>query len=351
MSFSTLDKTTLNGSLNKTLQHAGDYIESCQQDSGAILWFNQGKLDPWDHSEAIMGLTLSGKFDAAKQGFLWLRTHQNSDGSWYTKYYGDDSAPLDRAKIESNFVAYPATALWHYYLVTNDKGFVLEQLPWIRKAIDKVVSLQNNEGDIQWAESLEEDLPKDALVTACASITRSLESAINLARLEGEIPKAWVIAHQELSDTLKNKPWRFDRTWESKARFSMDWFYPILAGIYSPEEARLRLEERWDEFVKPGIGCRCVSDEPWVTIAESCELCLALIAAGQTQSAEKLLSQLMQWQDKDGGFWTGYSFRDQVIWPQEKPSWTAAAVLLAADALYKISPAATLFIQPHNVKA
>ena len=39
----------------------------------------------------------------------------------------------------------------------------------------------------------------------------------------------------------------------------------------------------------------------------------------------------------------GVTFPDGVIWPEEKTSWTAAAVLLAHDALHDITPAGRLF--------
>jgi hypothetical protein len=49
--------------------------------------------------------------------------------------------------------------------------------------------------------------------------------------------------------------------------------------------------------------------------------------------------------DEDGGYWTGYNFRDKVIWPKEKTTWTAGAILLAADALIEHTGAARLFTQ------
>ena len=60
----------------------------------------------------------------------------------------------------------------------------------------------------------------------------------------------------------------------------MDWFYPVLSGVLSSDIAKNHLKSKWNTFVEEGLGCRCVSDEPWVTIAESCELTIALIAAG-----------------------------------------------------------------------
>jgi hypothetical protein len=37
------------------------------------------------------------------------------------------------------------------------------------------------------------------------------------------------------------------------------------------------------------------------------------------------------------------TFPDGVIWPEERTSWTAAAILLAHDALKEMTPAARLF--------
>jgi hypothetical protein len=45
----------------------------------------------------------------------------------------------------------------------------------------------------------------------------------------------------------------------------------------------------------------------------------------------------------DGAYWMGVTFPDGVIWPEERTSWTAAAVLLAHDALHQLTPASRLF--------
>ncbi len=161
----------------------------------------------------------------------------------------------------------------------------------------------------------------------------------------------WRSAHQQLGHTLRHHPEYFDRTWEPKTRFSMDWFYPILTGVVEGKAAQQRIETKWHTFVETNVGCRCVSDEPWVTVAESCELTLALLAAGEHAKAVNLFSWLHQFMDVDGGYWTGFNFRDQVIWPREKTTWTTGAILLAADALTEHTGAARLFISsslPYN---
>ena len=65
----------------------------------------------------------------------------------------------------------------------------------------------------------------------------------------------------------------------------MDWYYPVLGGAVRGEEADALLAARWDDFVVPGLGVRCVSTNPWVTGAETCELVLALEALGDRERA------------------------------------------------------------------
>ena len=46
----------------------------------------------------------------------------------------------------------------------------------------------------------------------------------------------------------------------------------------------------------------------------------------------------------DGSYWTGIAYHDNVTYPgSETTSYTAAAIILAADALSSTSPAAGLF--------
>ena len=45
----------------------------------------------------------------------------------------------------------------------------------------------------------------------------------------------------------------------------------------------------------------------------------------------------------DGSYWTGWQFANQAPFPRERSSWTAAAVVLAADALTGFSGGAGIF--------
>jgi hypothetical protein len=86
-----------------------------------------------------------------------------------------------------------------------------------------------------------------------------------------------------------------------------------------------------------------VADQPWVTIAETCELTMACLAAGQRRRARMLFEDIRRYQTEDGSWWTGYAFADDVMWPDERPTWTAGSVLLAADVLTGSSGASRLF--------
>jgi hypothetical protein len=84
--------------------------------------------------------------------------------------------------------------------------------------------------------------------------------------------------------------------------------------------------------VVPGLGARCVADRPWVTGAETAELALTLAALGDRDRAVALIEAVQHLRFDDGSYWTGYVFADDAIWPQERSTWTAAAMVLAADA-------------------
>ena len=150
-------------------------------------------------------------------------------------------------------------------------------------------------------------------------------------------------ARRSLGEAIRLKPHRFDRTWASKERYSMDWFYPVLTGVIDGESAAQRIDDRWHEFVEAGLGCRCVVEEPWVTVAETCELIMACCNSGHHQQARELFGHIQRFQLEDGSWWTGYVFPDDLHWPDERPTWTAAAVLLAADALFELSDGHTIF--------
>ena len=325
----------------QSLNYLGEYIAKCQNTQGAIAWEPNGKVDPWDHVESIMALNLLDFKDEALKGFDWLISSQQQDGSWYSEYQGEKITNLNK---ETNFCAYISSGALHHFLNYRELSFLEKIWPTLKKSIEFVISGQTDEGDILWAKDNNEEWMDDSLLTGCSSIFKSLNDFNKIAKTLGYEEFILKEEIKNLKDSITNKPERFDRTWESKARYSMDWYYPVLCGIYSKQDSRKFINERWDEFVVPGLGCKCVSEEPWVTVAESCELILALNKIDEKKAALEIFENISKLIDqKDKLFWTGYVYKDDKFWPIEKPSWTAAAVVLAANSLFEFNSTSNFF--------
>jgi hypothetical protein len=191
--------------------------------------------------------------------------------------------------------------------------------------MDFVLTLRAPDGRIWWARDARGRPATEALLTGCASIHQSLRCALAVADLRREPQPHWELAAVTLGHLVARHPDRF----APRERYSMDWYYPVLGGALRGVAARRRLDEGWDRFVVPGLGVRCVSDHPWVTGAESAELVMALAATGDTARGAALLADLAHLRCPDGSYWTGYVFPDDAMWPEERTTWTAGAVLLA----------------------
>jgi len=109
------------------------------------------------------------------------------------------------------------------------------------------------------------------------------------------------------------------------------------------EPARERFRAQRDQFIGEGMGCRCVRDRPWYTVAETCELVMALDTSGYTDHARALLDWTHSQREDDGGYWMGLAFPDALHWPPERPLLTAATVLLATDVIEAQSSTSRFF--------
>lgn len=313
------------------------YIAAAQRANGEIPWCAGQKTDPWDHVEAAMGLAVGGYPAAAERAYEWLAGIQNPDGSWYAAYLNGE--PLDRTR-DANMSAYIAVGVYHHYLLTGDAGFIGRLWECVAGAIDFALSLQAPQGEIHWAISPEGKVDRMALLTGSSCICMSIRCALALAAVLKENRPGWGAALEKLAAAVRFKPHLFNMT---KSRFSMDWFYPVLAGVVTGGEAQRRIERGWKKFVVEGHGVRCVSDQPWVTIAETAELVLALAGMGSLDQARIVMGWIGNWRFEDGSYWAGFTHPDMTVWPEDKLTWTNAGVLLAADAIHGFTPAAGLF--------
>ncbi|MCW2902939.1 MAG: hypothetical protein JWO67_5204 [Streptosporangiaceae bacterium] len=312
-----------------------------QEPSGAIPWFAPtagvpGHVDAWNHVEAAMALTVTGFREPARRAYEWVRRNQRADGSWPAKWVlGEVTEPGG----ESNHAAYIAVGVWHELLITGDEAFAELMWPTVRRAIEFTLGLQMPRGEIIWIRHPDGTPSDHALLTGCSSIYQSLRCAVALAERLGEPQPDWELAADQLGHVVAGHPEAF----ADKSRFSMDWYYPMLGGPVRGQAARRRIAEHWDTFVVPDLGCRCVSDQPWVTGAETCELVLALDAVGERDLALKLFAAIQHLRHDDGSYWTGYQFANDRHFPGDRSTYTAAAVILAADSLSGTSAGANIF--------
>ncbi|MGR7026493.1 prenyltransferase [Geodermatophilus sp. URMC 62] len=319
-------------------------IAAEQGRDGALPWFRGGQLDPWDSVEAAMALDVGGEHERAGAAYRWLAARQRPDGSWAAEYR--DGAETQPA-VESNHAGYLAVGTWHSWLASGDERLVTELWPAVRRGLDLVVRMQLAGGAVSWAMRPDGTPDDTALLTGNASLFQALRCGIALAGLTGEAQPDWELAVTDLGTALRGDPGAF----ADRSRYSMDWYYPVLAGAVTGAAARVRLTADWDRFVVPGLGARCVADRPWVTGAETCELALALVVAGQHDAAREQVAAMQHLRHDDGSYWTGLVYADDARWPVERPTWTAAAVVLAVDALAQATPAAALFADPSALPA
>ncbi len=315
----------------------GRFVAGLQRPDGGIPWSDGGHLDPWDHVEAAMALSATGFRDAAEAAYGFCAATQRADGTW-PMVLRDGVA--EDAGADSNQVAYVAVGVWHHWLVTRDRAFVGRLWPTVVRACDFVLSVQREDGALAWAVDAA-GRPDDstALLTGCSSAAQALRCAVALANVLGEPTERYRVAAARLDHAVRAHPEAF----ADRGRFSMDWYYPVLGGSVRGDAGRRRLARDWARFVVPGWGIRCVDDRPWVTGAESCELVLALDAVGERARAVRVLADVAHLRHDDDGYWTGYVYADEAVWPVERTAWTAAAVVLATDALGRHTPGSGVF--------
>jgi hypothetical protein len=330
------------------LLRTAEWIASHQRADGAIPWFRGRKMDPWDHVHSAMGLSVAGFVDEARAAFRFLARTQGSDGAWPAA--SNCESIIDPTR-ETNHAAYLATGLWHSYCAAADADFLAEMWPTLDRAIEFVVSLQAHDGSIHWATDAEGTVWPAPLLAGCASMHGSLTCAVRIAKRLGLDRSHWVEALNRLGDCVRHLPQAFAGAPvpEPPGRYSMDWYYPVLGGAVRGIAARRRLAEGFDEFVDDGRGCRCVNDREWYTVAETCELAIALEAVGMREPALGLLEWTRSLRLDDGGYWMGITYPNELCWPPERPAWTAATVILAADAVADDSPTSGFFRELEGV--
>jgi hypothetical protein len=309
-------------------------IARMQEPDGAIPWTPGEHTDAWNHVEGAMALVVGGRLDAAAAAFDWCVRTQRPDGSWPMKFV---HGQVEDHSAETNMSAYIAVGVLHHWRIRQDWSFVERMWPVVRRALDMVVDLQLPFGGIAWSREWDANGPatinREALLAGSSSIYQALRCGVALADLMDEPQPEWELAGGRLGHALREHRELF----LDKSTFSMDWYYPVLGGAVRGPAADAMIAARWDTFVVDGLGIRCVSTNPWVTGAETCELAMALKAIGDDR-AEKIFADMQHMRADRGEYWTGFVFPENVNWPVEQTTYTAAATILAWDVLTGTTP-------------
>jgi hypothetical protein len=319
-----------------------DAIASVQQPDGNIPWVPGGQTDPWNLVEAAMALDVGSKYAEAERAYEWLTSMQHPTGSWHAYYTGNE---VKDHTLDTNVTCYIANGVWHHYLCTRDSNFLEEMFTVVERAIDFALDQQHPTGEVEWDADPARTEGKGALLTGSSSIYSSLRCAIAAAERLGHERPDWELSLGSLAIAIAHRPERF----LDKERWAMDWYYPVLAGVLRGRAAEARFASKWDTFVAEKRGVRCVSDQPWVTAAETCELVMALDATGLHDRARDLFGWVQFLRHDDGSYWTGMNFPDERFdadgeyFTAEQPTWNSAAVVLAANALGGTEPTSGLF--------
>ena len=326
---------------NNFFNNIGKYIKSTQLKSGAIPSDDNQNHDPWDHIESILGLNFSKELNSSKLAFTWLINNQNSDGSWFSKY--DDETPIEKNK-PTHFGPYIALAALHFYKIFDDKEYLRELWPAINSAVNFSINLQNANGTIPWSIDSDGLIEEDYLLTGSSSILKSIECAIAIAKIlqDHRYINKWTQSYRSLANAIKNPANKFDLLKDRKS-FSMDWYYPIISGCLNESEKLAYIDKIFKDFYVKDLGVKCVVHEPWITVAETSEFIISLVIAGRKKDAQKLLLDVLNISDETGIPYMGWQYEENIFWPNEKPSWTSSALIIAADTIFNFSNAANLF--------
>ena len=298
----------------KKFEPSKNWIISNQSSSGAIFWDEKGKCDPWDHCECLIALAIYEEWEYFWKGVNWFITNLNEDGLIYAEFQNEKPSKLH---YESHHAPYIIMPLIQASLIDKEQDYkkilTNEQLLKLENIFEALNDFKDEDGYFYWAKD-SNGYSDNSLITASMSIFLSMVAK------DKSFPKFNIDMWQE----------KFNRDGIDRSRFSMDFYYPYLAGIKNNKKEFLDL---LDNYYVKGLGVKCVAEEPWVTIAESSECVISALIHDNENIAKQIFNDIQQFQNKDGIFPTGYQYKMEIFWPEENSTWTNAAVIIAAHAL------------------
>ena len=231
--------------------------------------------------------------------------------------------------FEAHHAPYIYLPLLQKYYIDNDLNYLSSYRSEIHQIYKGTLKFKDAEGFYHWALD-KNGLADDTLITSSCSLElsrRAYNMICVLINNEEFIDQEEIISHTKLKSN------KFDRGGISRARFSMDSYYPILCNCGTEQD----VDKLLNKFYVKGLGIKCVEEEPWVTFAESSECIMALHKIGLSEQAKKIFNEVLKHKNSEGYFPTGYQYDLDVYWPEEDSTWTNAAIIMAADCLYDIT--------------
>ena len=297
-----------------------------------------------------MALDLGGRRAEADRAYDWLVDLQRADGSWHQYYVADEQGRPRSSRTSSTPTSAPTSPP-----ACGTTGCCTERpraspRPCGRSSSGPSTSCstcRRPRGEILWARHADGTPWSFALLTGSSSICHSLRCAIALAELLGHERPDWELSAARLAHTSsptcpRPSPPSTAGRWTGTTRCS--------AGVVLGDAGRERLDERRDTFVLEGKGVRCVSDRPWITVAETCECALAHLAVGERRHRRGAVrAGRSSSATRTAATGPAPSSPSEAHFPGgERSTYTAAAVVLAADALAGQSPGVRALRRPRQ---
>ena len=321
-----------------------DAIAALQLPSGMIPWFPGGHSDPWNHVEAAMALDVAGRHAEAERAYEWLVDDAAARRRAGTTTTGPTAASRRTSSTPTSAPTSPP-ACGTTGCCTGDRGFLDDLWPAVERALDFVLVA----ADAATARSCgpaRPTAPAVGLRAAHRLVEHPARPALRRSRSAELVGTSRArLGRRRRRDRRTSSP-TGPSAFAPKDRWAMDWYYPVLDRRRSPARtAKARLADGWDTFVMEGLGVRCVSDEPWVTAAETAECALAYAAVGDRDTADRPAALDPRPPPRRRLVLDRHRLpRRRSRFPaDEHTSYTAAAVILAADAIAGASPASALF--------
>ena len=270
--------------------------------------------------------------------YQWLVDTQLPDGSWFNYYL---TTGIEDARLDTNVCAYLATGAWHRYVSTGEiDGLENRCGPPSRPVStscsggsDSTVPSIGRSTRRGFSRSTPSSPGRRRSTTASGAPSPVPSGSATNDRTGSWPPAGWPTRSPT---SQKRSPPRWSSPWTGITRCS-----PARSPARPPDAGSMGPGTL---FVMDGRGVRCVSTGEWVTAAETAECVLALDALGMDDLALRLLTWVQALRNEDGSYWTGMVYPEEATFPPlERSSYTAGAMVLAADALSRTTPASGIF--------